>query len=85
MKKILQYGDGDDFSSRPKNGQVCVIYYDAFLYETSKLVEHEADYSFILGDGDVISAIDLVVSLMTVNEKCEIITEARHAYGSIGR
>lgn len=28
---------------------------------------------------------DMIVSLMNKNEKCEMITEARHAYGTIGK
>lgn len=86
LKKITQYGEelnGRDY--RPSTGQMCTISYEACLKDSSTVVEKNDELSFILGDGDVISAIDLVVSLMAKNEKCEVVTEARHAYGSIGK
>jgi len=86
QKKILQYGDevsGRDY--RPNRSQMCTISYTACLKDSSVVVEQNDELSFILGDGDVISAIDLVVSLMSKNEKCDVITEARHAYGSLGK
>jgi len=85
-KKITQYGEeimGRDY--RPNRSQMCTISYTASLKDTSEVVEQNDELSFILGDGDVISAIDLVVSLMSKNEKCDVITEARHAYGSLGK
>jgi hypothetical protein len=33
----------------------------------------------------MILALDIVVNLMDKDEKCEMITEARHAYGSLGK
>lgn len=86
QKKITQYGEemmGRDW--RPVNGQMCTISYEATLKDTTTVVEKNDDLSFILGDGDVISAIDLIVSLMAKNEKCDMITEARHAFGAIGK
>lgn len=86
LKKIVQYGEernGRDW--RPSSGQMCIISYEAFIKDTQTSVEKNEDLSFILGDGDVVSAIDLVVSLMCKDEKCEVISEARHAYGTIGK
>lgn len=86
QKKITQYGEqfmGRDW--RPVNGQICTISYEAKLKDTSTVVEKNDDLSFVLGDGDVISALDLIVSLMAKNEKCEMITEERHAFGALGK
>ena len=86
QKKITQYGAED---SRPTNGQMVTISYEAYLHnnadEQHKLVDYSEEYSFVLGDGDVISGLDIVVSLMNRDEKCEMIVEARLAYGSLGK
>jgi hypothetical protein len=87
-----------DESNRPERGQMCTIDYEAFLVKTnenddgndheideSKTVEKNDNYSFILGDGDVVSAIDMAVAVMNKNEKCEVIAEARHHYGKNGK
>lgn len=86
LKKITQYGEemmGRDW--RPTSGQMCTISYEARVKGSDAVVEKNEELNFVLGDGDVISAIDLVVSLMAKNEKCEMITEARHAYGTLGK
>jgi FK506-binding protein 8 len=89
LKKITQYGSQDEIQkSRPINGQVVTIFYEAYLCvdeKCEKLVDHNENLEFILGDGDVVSALDIVVSLMDNDEKCEVLTEARHAFGSIGK
>ena len=46
--------------SRPSNGQIVTICYDAYLYvdkQVQNLVDHSENLKFILGDGDVISGI----------------------------
>lgn len=86
LKKITQYGEemmGRDW--RPSSGQMCTISYEARVKGSEAVVEKNEELNFVLGDGDVISAIDLVVSLMAKNEKCEMVTEARHAYGTLGK
>jgi len=86
LKKITQYGE-EMFSRdyRPSSGQMCTISYEACIKDSDTVVEKNEQLSFILGDGDVVSALDLVVSLMSKNEKCDMITEARHAYGAQGK
>ncbi len=58
LKKITQYGIQDELSkSRPYNGQVVTIYFEAYLYvdkQVKNLVDHSESLKFILGDGDVI-------------------------------
>lgn len=57
LKKITQYGEENlpEFSRRPLNGQMVTIAYEAYLKDSLKLVDHNDNLSFILGDGDVIS------------------------------
>ena len=59
MKKITQYGIQDELAkSRPANGQVVTVDYEAYLYvneEKQKLVDNAENLKFILGDGDVIN------------------------------
>lgn len=84
QKKILEYGD--DVVGRPVNGQMVTISYDAYLKQNrAKMVDHCENYSFILGDGDVTAALDMIVSLMDKNEKCEAICESRLAFGDLGK
>lgn len=84
MKKILKYGDSS--VGRPSNGQMVTVSYEAYLKDNrEKLVDHSDNLEFILGDGDVISAIDMVVCLMDKNELCEMITESRLAFGDLGK
>ena len=84
QKKIVEYGDAE--SGRPTNGQMVTVTYEAYLKENrDKLVDHSENYSFILGDGDVIPAVDMVVSLMDKNEKCEMICESRLGFGDLGK
>ncbi len=92
MKKIIQYGvEDDEPNARPRSGQMVTVSFEAYLKHnfedeaTRKLVDHDDRLTFILGDGDVISGLDMVVSLMNRNERCEMIVEARHAYGMKGR
>ncbi|CAF0749382.1 unnamed protein product [Brachionus calyciflorus] len=84
LKKTLKYGDS--VVGRPTNGQMVTINYEAYLKDNrDQLVDHNEDYSFILGDGDVIPAMDMVVCLMDKNEVCEMITVPRLAYGDLGK
>lgn len=57
LKKITQYGEENlpEFSRRPLSGQMVTISYEAYLKDSLKLVDHNDNLSFILGDGDVIS------------------------------
>ena len=85
QKKITQYGEDDDMS-KPMQGQMVTISFEAFLKDNpEKLVDHNDNLSFILGDNDVITGLDMAVSLMNKNEKAEIIIDSRHAYGSLGK
>ena len=62
LKKITEYGDQSlsEFMRRPMNGQMVTIAYEAYLKDSLKLVDHNENLSFILGDGDVISGMALL-------------------------
>ncbi|XP_005110253.1 peptidyl-prolyl cis-trans isomerase FKBP8 [Aplysia californica] len=79
-KKVLVPGKED---TRPTNGDTVTIRVDGVL-ENGTHVDVQ-DFTFILNDGDVILAFDLAVALMDVGEKCELFTDARYAYGPLGR
>ncbi|XP_077989023.1 peptidyl-prolyl cis-trans isomerase FKBP8-like [Glandiceps talaboti] len=81
-KKVIKEGKGID--SRPVRGQMVTIRCEGYLENDNKVEEHSS-LQFILGDGDVITAFDLAVALMELGEVCTLITDARYAYGELGR
>ncbi|XP_013386268.1 peptidyl-prolyl cis-trans isomerase FKBP8 [Lingula anatina] len=81
-KKVLKKGDG--LSSRPQRGQRPVISFSAHT-EDGTVVDSETQLMITLGDCDVVQAMDLALSLMERGEVAEIVTDARFAYGSMGR
>lgn len=73
LKKITQYGDQtrSEFSRRPMGGQMVTISYEAYLVNEhdqspGKLVDHNDNLNFILGDGDVISGISETSTRLTL-------------------
>ena len=82
VKKLLKSGESD---KRPKNGQICKISYQLRLKSNmDEIIEDNPSHELILGDGDVVPALDIAISLMDLNEECELKSEARHAYGEKG-
>lgn len=79
-RKVLQKGNG----IKPVHGDVVTVASEGRLVDGT-VVDKEESFTFTLGDGDVIPAWDLGVSIMEVGEIIELITDARFAYGSIGR
>ncbi|XP_075248801.1 uncharacterized protein LOC142341603 isoform X2 [Convolutriloba macropyga] len=86
-RKILRRGYGED--TKPRKGEVVTVMYSLFTKQEEEgtnpttLVE-ETRLDFVLGDGDVIDALDLCVQLMEMNEQCIIESVARFAFGSTG-
>ncbi|KAI1882840.1 hypothetical protein AGOR_G00239050 [Albula goreensis] len=80
-KKVLEAGKGLD--SRPRKGQNVRIHLKTSLADGT-VVEEEPNLSFTLGDGDVIQALDLTVQLMEMEERAQVQTEAKYAYGAMG-
>jgi hypothetical protein len=42
-------------------------------------------HSTLFKKTNILKALDIVVNLMDKDEKCEIITDARHAFGALGK
>ncbi|XP_022106769.1 peptidyl-prolyl cis-trans isomerase FKBP8-like [Acanthaster planci] len=82
MKKILREGQGA--ASRPQRGEMVTLKSKGLLEDGTEVDCHEA-ISFVLGEGDVVSAWDLCLSLMDLGEVSIIKTSPRFAYGETGR
>lgn len=80
-KKVLETGSGPD--SKPQRGQIVTINLKTTLTDGTT-VEEESDFSFTLGDGDVIQALDLTVQLMEIGEKALVEAGSKYAYGALG-
>ncbi|XP_070543033.1 peptidyl-prolyl cis-trans isomerase FKBP8-like [Ptychodera flava] len=83
VKKITKAGNG--IRSRPIRGQVVTLKCAAYLDEKDEKVEEYESLQFELGEGDVIQALDLGVALMELGEECTLMTDARYAYGELGK
>ena len=53
--------------------------------EAGKAVDKHSAVLFTVGDGDVVQAWELVVPLMEKGEMAQVKTNARFAYGSVGK
>ncbi|XP_050402577.1 peptidyl-prolyl cis-trans isomerase FKBP8 [Patella vulgata] len=82
QKKVLVKGKGKD--TRPLNGDVVTLNIEGYLTDGTAVDKYNS-FSFYLGEGDVIQAWDLAVSLMEIGETCEVVTGAKYAYGEKGR
>ena len=81
-KKILKAGN--EGSSRPSSGQEVCLKCEGTLPSGDKVDVNEK-LKFVIGDGDVITALDLCVPTMLESEVCELVVAPRFAYGSFGR
>ncbi|KAK3585301.1 hypothetical protein CHS0354_040248 [Potamilus streckersoni] len=81
VKKVLVAGQGND--TKPVPGDIVSVRSKGQL-EDGTQVDVEDCVMFTLGDGDVHQAWDLAVCLMQVRETCELVTDARFAYGELG-
>ncbi|KAK6179817.1 hypothetical protein SNE40_012088 [Patella caerulea] len=82
QKKVLVKGKGKD--TRPLNGDIVTLDIEGYLTDGTAVDKYNS-FSFYLGEGDVIQAWDLAVSLMETGETCEVVTGAKYAYGEKGR
>lgn len=80
MKKTIKEGQPD---TKPKRQMICTINYTCTL-SNGEFVEKFENLKVQQGDLDVIQAIDLVLALMNVGEKCLLKVEPRFAYGMKG-
>jgi FK506-binding protein 8 len=82
LKKINQPGLGRE--SRPTHGDYVTIEMEGRLKSNNFIVEPKKTVSFILGDGDVIQALDMGVKLAEKHEEFILESDARFAYGEKG-
>lgn len=81
-KRVLREGKGQD--TRPDRGQRVTIQV-AGRTEDGTGVDWNSSLEFILGEGEVIQAFDLALALTELDEVCELVTDARYAYGKTGK
>lgn len=75
---------GEGVETRPVHGQLVTIKFEGRL-EDGTVVDQQDTLKMTLGDGDVIQALDLCIALMELNEVAIVETDAKYAYGSVGR
>lgn len=76
---MIRKGEPD---SRPESKFICIINLTG-KYE-DKVVEKAENFSFQLGDMELVQGLDMAIALMDVGELSEISIVSRFAYGSIG-
>lgn len=81
-KKVLKPGDGR--GTRPMMGSAVTIRTKTVLLDETEVDVHDS-FRFILGDGDVLQALDLCVALMELHEEAVIATGYKYAWGELGR
>ncbi|XP_044134808.1 peptidyl-prolyl cis-trans isomerase FKBP8 [Bufo gargarizans] len=81
-KKVLTPGKGPE--NRPRKGQDVTVRLKTSL-EDGSVVEDTGSFTFTLGDGDVIQALDLCVQLMGTEETVLIDANSKYCYGKEGR
>lgn len=70
--------------TRPQRLDICKINCWGKLDGSDDVVEEMYNFSFQLGDSEVVQGLDMAVGLMDVGEKAEITCSSRFAYGTIG-
>lgn len=81
-KMVIKEGLGRE--SRPTQGDVVHVRCEGKL-EDGTIVDKNSCLQLVLGDADVIQAIDMCVALMEDKETCTLFTDARYAYSIYGR
>ncbi|KAL5004404.1 hypothetical protein ScPMuIL_017860 [Solemya velum] len=80
-KKILEAGAGRQ--SRPVYGDIVTIDAEGRLEDGT--VVDSGTVTFTVGDGDVLQCWDMALPLIEMNEKCEVFSGSKYAYGALGR
>ncbi|XP_069137047.1 peptidyl-prolyl cis-trans isomerase FKBP8-like [Argopecten irradians] len=81
VKKLISKGKSED---RPNDGDTCTINIDIKLADGT-LVDRMEEFSFFLGEHEVMLALDVGVKFMYTGEVSVFHTDAKYAYGSRGR
>lgn len=82
IKKINAKGLGRE--TRPERGDTVTIRFKAFLEDGTE-VESTDNLTCVVGDGDVVQALDLALPFAEVNEKFTLTVDSRFAFGARGR
>lgn len=70
--------------TRPQRLNICVISGSGRLEQSGEVVELFDNFTFQLGDNEVVQGLDMAIGLMDVGEKAEISCNSRFAYGTLG-
>jgi FK506-binding protein 8 len=81
-KKVLKKGEGAD--SKPVPSSTVVLRTRGSL-DDGHTVDVNDSLKFLLGEGEVLHALDIAVSLMEVGEVAEVKAAPRFLYGELGR
>ncbi|XP_045216777.2 uncharacterized protein LOC123566588 isoform X2 [Mercenaria mercenaria] len=79
LKKILEAGSG----KRPNMGDEVIVNVLQEIPELGKVFPRQ-HLQYVLGDGDVVQALDLAVALMNVGEKAVVLAGFKYMYGDLG-
>ncbi|XP_043203784.1 peptidyl-prolyl cis-trans isomerase FKBP8-like isoform X4 [Amphibalanus amphitrite] len=82
-KKVLTAGRGDR-SDRPQRSQLASVHLSAHFEDGRPVSGLPERLTFGLGDGEVITGLDMAVGLMQPGETAEVYMDARFAYGEKG-
>ncbi|XP_051896246.1 FKBP prolyl isomerase 16 [Pristis pectinata] len=82
QKQILKEGQGK--ATRPDVGQEVTIKLLGVL-EDGTIIDRDPKLTFLLGDGDVIQALEYCAFSMQLDEIALVISDGQYAYGHIGR
>lgn len=80
-KRIVKPGIDN---ARPEHGQLVTVRCCGRLDDGTEIDRHDS-LKIVLGDGDFVHAFDLCIPLMFKGEIAQIVTDARFAYGTLGR
>lgn len=70
--------------TRPRRHDICIINCIGKLEGSDEVVEEMNNFTFQIGDYEVVQGLDMAIVLMDVGEKAEITVNSRFAYGTIG-
>ncbi|XP_067873860.1 peptidyl-prolyl cis-trans isomerase FKBP8-like [Heterodontus francisci] len=82
QKQILKEGQGQ--ATRPEVGQEVTIKLLGVL-EDGTIIDKDPKLTFVIGDGDVLQALEFCAFTMQLDEVALIIADGQYAYGRTGR
>ncbi|XP_043533498.1 FKBP prolyl isomerase 16 isoform X1 [Chiloscyllium plagiosum] len=82
QKQILKEGQGQ--ATRPDVGQEVTLKLLGVL-EDGTIIDRDPKLTFIIGDGDVIQALEFCAFSMQLDEVALVISDGQYAYGHTGR